>query len=261
MAKQVADRNVEPDPVVAPPCFQHQHARTRLRRQAVGQHAAGRTCAHDDVVELTLQTRGHFDVIARSCGRMMRSADRVSNDEQERSGRLAVRHPLRMTCDIAALPGAPRHFLAAEDVLDRPRARVVVEQGHAQQQVGFAGILGDELRASERAEVAVLAGRGLVEARPVLAAQPTEILARQRGGDVERRSMRLAAAAARAEADAQPPAGSSASKATAPHRQLPFIAASVALTVEIRPCRTARPARTISEIRERSHAIQAYFGR
>ena len=55
--EQIADRNVEPDPVVAAAGFQQQHAVVRIGRQAVGQHAAGRARADDDVVEFALDGR------------------------------------------------------------------------------------------------------------------------------------------------------------------------------------------------------------
>ena len=55
--EQIADRNVKPDPVVAAAGFQQQHAVFRIGRQAIGQHAAGRTGAHHDVVELALDGR------------------------------------------------------------------------------------------------------------------------------------------------------------------------------------------------------------
>ncbi len=52
--EQIADRNVEPDPVVAAAGFQQQHALGWIGGQPVGQHAAGRACAYDDVVEFAL---------------------------------------------------------------------------------------------------------------------------------------------------------------------------------------------------------------
>ena len=48
--EQIADRNVEPDPVVAAAGFQQQHALAGIGGQPVGQHAAGRARADDDVV-------------------------------------------------------------------------------------------------------------------------------------------------------------------------------------------------------------------
>src|SRR5262249_25780434 len=52
--KKVADRDVEPDPVVRPARLQHQHARLRIGAEPVRQHAAGRTRAHDDVVVIAV---------------------------------------------------------------------------------------------------------------------------------------------------------------------------------------------------------------
>ena len=48
--EEIADRNVEPDPVIAAARFEQQHARSRIGREAAGEHAAGRTRAHHDVV-------------------------------------------------------------------------------------------------------------------------------------------------------------------------------------------------------------------
>ena len=48
--EQIADRDVEPDPVVAAAGFEHQHAVVRIGRQPIRQHAAGRARADDDVV-------------------------------------------------------------------------------------------------------------------------------------------------------------------------------------------------------------------
>eukprot|EP01035_Chromulina_nebulosa_P030178 gene30179-40082_t len=46
--KQVADRDVEPDPVVVAAGLQHQHAVARVRAEPVGQDAPGRSRADDD---------------------------------------------------------------------------------------------------------------------------------------------------------------------------------------------------------------------
>ena len=50
--EQIADRNMEPDPVVIAAGFQQQHTVARIGRQAIGQDASGRARAHDDIVEL-----------------------------------------------------------------------------------------------------------------------------------------------------------------------------------------------------------------
>ena len=55
--EQVADRDVEPDPVVAAAGFQQQHALARVGGQPVRQHAAGRARADDDVVVVALDRR------------------------------------------------------------------------------------------------------------------------------------------------------------------------------------------------------------
>ena len=47
----VAERNVDPNVAVAAAGFQQQHAVAAGRREAIGQHAAGRARADDDVVE------------------------------------------------------------------------------------------------------------------------------------------------------------------------------------------------------------------
>ncbi len=59
--EQVADRNVKPDPVVLAAGFQQQHAIGRIGGQPVGQHAARRARADDDVVVLAVDRRrvGH----------------------------------------------------------------------------------------------------------------------------------------------------------------------------------------------------------
>src|ERR1044072_4706574 len=116
--------------------------------------------------------------------------------------------PFRSPCFIArnagGVPVAPRRPLAEEDVLDRPRTRIVVEQGDAQQHVALTRVLGDELRAADRAEVTVLARRRFVDAGLVLAAQPAEVFTRDGGVDVGRSGVRLEAGAAREQADLQP---------------------------------------------------------
>ena len=58
--KQIAHRNVEPDPVVPAAGFQEQHARTGVRRETIGQHTAGGARADDDVVEVAFETRRGF---------------------------------------------------------------------------------------------------------------------------------------------------------------------------------------------------------
>ena len=52
--KEIAHRNVEPDPVVAPARLQQRHAVTGVFREPVGQYAAGRAATANDVVEFLL---------------------------------------------------------------------------------------------------------------------------------------------------------------------------------------------------------------
>ena len=58
--EQVADRNVKPDPIVAAAGFQDQHALGRIGRQAVGEQAAGRARADDDIIVVAFEPAGHF---------------------------------------------------------------------------------------------------------------------------------------------------------------------------------------------------------
>ena len=58
--EQIADRDVEPDPVVLAAGLQQQHAHGRIGGQAICQHAAGRAGADDDVVVFALD-RLRFD--------------------------------------------------------------------------------------------------------------------------------------------------------------------------------------------------------
>ena len=55
---EIADRDVKPDPVVVAACFEQQHALSRIRRQPVRQHAAGRARAHDNVIEVAYRPTG-----------------------------------------------------------------------------------------------------------------------------------------------------------------------------------------------------------
>ncbi len=57
--EQIADRNVEPDPIVAAAGLEQQHAHAGIGGEPVGQQAAGRAGADDDVVELALDLRRH----------------------------------------------------------------------------------------------------------------------------------------------------------------------------------------------------------
>ena len=50
--KQIADRNMEPDPVVVAARFEQQHTVARIGRQAIGKDASGRARAHDDIIKL-----------------------------------------------------------------------------------------------------------------------------------------------------------------------------------------------------------------
>lgn len=53
---QVADRHVQPQPVVTPPRFQKKHAALGVARQPVRKNAARRAGADDDVVVLSVQS-------------------------------------------------------------------------------------------------------------------------------------------------------------------------------------------------------------
>ena len=52
--EQIADGNMKPDPVVAAAGFEHEHAPVAIGRQPIGQDAAGRAGADDDVVVFAL---------------------------------------------------------------------------------------------------------------------------------------------------------------------------------------------------------------
>ncbi len=67
--EQVPDRDVKPDPVVAPARFQQQDPVAGVRRKPVGEDAAGRTGADDDVVVLAcVELRGLGHVRSSSGG-------------------------------------------------------------------------------------------------------------------------------------------------------------------------------------------------
>src|SRR4029077_2277252 len=59
--EQIADRDVKPDPVVAPAGFENEHALVGVGREPVGENAAGGAGAGDDVVVFTFDWRwpGH----------------------------------------------------------------------------------------------------------------------------------------------------------------------------------------------------------
>ncbi len=48
--EQITDRNVEPDPIVRPAGFEHEHAAFPVGRQPIGQQTAGRTRADNHVI-------------------------------------------------------------------------------------------------------------------------------------------------------------------------------------------------------------------
>ena len=58
--EEIADRNVEPDPVVVAAGFQEQHAVLGIGRQPVGDDAAGGAGADDDIVEITFELASAF---------------------------------------------------------------------------------------------------------------------------------------------------------------------------------------------------------
>ena len=58
--EEIADGDLQPDPVVIAARLQEQDADLRVRRQAVGQHASRRACARNDVVvSLATHVRSH----------------------------------------------------------------------------------------------------------------------------------------------------------------------------------------------------------
>ena len=77
-------------------------------------------------------------------------------------------------------------------------ARVIGVSRHPmpQQDVAGAGALGDDVRSALRAEIALLAGRGLESPEQVLALGPAKAVARDVGHRRERRAVRLAAGGA-----------------------------------------------------------------
>ena len=62
--EQIADRDVVPDPVVAAAGFEQQHAILGIRRKAIGQHAAGRARADNDVVVFAFERRRVCHVVS-----------------------------------------------------------------------------------------------------------------------------------------------------------------------------------------------------
>ena len=50
-AVEIADRHMDPEIIVAAAGFEQQHPVARIGAEAVGQHAAGRSRADDDIVE------------------------------------------------------------------------------------------------------------------------------------------------------------------------------------------------------------------
>ena len=49
--KQIANGDVEPDPVIAPPALDQRDPDARIGRQAIGKHAPGRAGTYDDIVK------------------------------------------------------------------------------------------------------------------------------------------------------------------------------------------------------------------
>ncbi len=72
-AFEIADRDMDPDPVVRPARFEQQHAHGRIGRQPVGQHAAGRPATGDHVVVSTevpnIVAAAHCPIQARGAAR------------------------------------------------------------------------------------------------------------------------------------------------------------------------------------------------
>src|SRR5207244_2109092 len=103
-SEQVAHRDVEPDPVVAPARLEHQHARFRIGRQPVGHDAARRAGTDDDVVEVAFETRhGHSANLLMSPSQAHHGTSWlfqiwISGRTPGSSSRVATR---RMTCGSA----------------------------------------------------------------------------------------------------------------------------------------------------------------
>ena len=58
--EQVADRNVKPDPIVAAARFEHEHALVGIGGKPVGEQAAGRAGADNDVIVFARDRLGHI---------------------------------------------------------------------------------------------------------------------------------------------------------------------------------------------------------
>ncbi len=98
--EQVADRNVKPDPIVAAAGFEDQHALAGVGRKPVGEQAAGRTRADDDVIVVA------FDcLLPRPC-----FAPRAATDSMRRGKMMRCRFAIGAGPDCyraKATNGAP----------------------------------------------------------------------------------------------------------------------------------------------------------
>ena len=86
--EEIADRDVVPDPIVAPAGLKQQHARIRRGRQPVRQHAAGRAGADDDVVVIAVD--GVLVHAAMCAGGMVGATTRRSTPSPFFRGRVGV---------------------------------------------------------------------------------------------------------------------------------------------------------------------------
>ena len=117
--EQVADRDVKPDPVVLAAGFEQQHAVLRVGREPVGQHAAGRARADDDVVVLA------FDFARpRACPSSLSSVSLKPHwgprDNMRQTALSAFDAVCRMVRMLARADGALRVRLSPERRFRRP---------------------------------------------------------------------------------------------------------------------------------------------
>ena len=83
--KQIAHRNVKPDPVVIAAGLQHQHAVLRIGGEPVGHDAAGGARADDDIVEITFEPSAflNFRQSVASCPPRSASAPVSGSDRSD----------------------------------------------------------------------------------------------------------------------------------------------------------------------------------
>src|ERR1700730_1649081 len=101
--EQIADRNVKPDPVVAAAGFENEHALAGVGRELIGQNAAGRARAGDDVVVFAVNRlcRAHRP----SCAEKDSTAVRAARSRGAATPASLVRAPPNAYC-FGATDGA-----------------------------------------------------------------------------------------------------------------------------------------------------------